>query len=132
MRTMYRQGDVVFLRLESEHMGLKGVRDEFTVPHALVLKEGEQTGHKHEAVGVGVEVYDSESKQVRWNMRCTTGALNDAAINAAVLESTLYLTSTNDFKVVHPEHGTLTLEKGNYLVFSQREYDEKQNRFVAD
>lgn len=126
---MYRQGDVVIIPTALAKKDFNGGKR-----NSLVLKEGEATGHKHEVVGEGVMVLERPTHH-GWRDR---DGLSDEmerlgfSADNGVLDEVLYLTAENDFKVVHPEHGTLTMRKGNYLVFSQREYDEERDRRVRD
>lgn len=129
MPRMYRQGDVVFVKLGDAVA--KSVQAEFKKPHDMVLKEGEQTGHKHEAVGT-VEVFAPHLEGQPWSRPFTRDAVRSNGLTQGAMDTMLYLTANGQFKVVHPEHGTLVMEKGNYLVFSQREYDETRDRQVID
>ena len=132
MTKLYRQGDVVFLRLDDKE-NVEVVKGIHTKPASTVLKEGEVTGHMHEATGTGVSVCTMPEDAPQRNPWREIGTLlTRHGIERTITDSTLYLTSANQIKVVHPEHGTLTLDAGHYLVFSQREYDEGRSRYVAD
>ena len=132
MTTLYRQGEGVLLPLTPEQA--QTVRGEYLHTTHMVLKEGEVTGHKHEVEGNVAVLAPTPQREVAppWSLPHARTAVRVAGVSNAVLESSLYLTATGDFKVVHPEHGTLTMEKGDYLVFSQREYDEEKHRNVRD
>ena len=74
----------------------------------LVIAEGEATGHKHEVVTEDAELYEKDG--------------------------VMYLRAKDDVEVVHPDHKTLPLPKGDYEIIVQREYvvgNEKYRR-VAD
>ena len=75
------------------------------LPH-LILAEGEVTGHKHEVKGKA-ELYEHEG--------------------------TLFL-KVDEAELVHEDHDTITLPKGNYEIVIQREYEisEKRYREVRD
>ena len=74
----------------------------------LVLVEGELTGHRH-------EIADPESAKLFER------------------EGTLFLDITAlEAQLVHPEHGPITLPRGLYRAWRQREYRPAGNRFVAD
>ena len=133
MVRLFRQGDVVFLPITAEDA--KRVKAEYVHPTSNVLKEGEQTGHLHEATGDGVQVMSPGANREavsQWSMNGTRTIVQEHGLSPELLASSLFLTAEGTIKVVHPEHGTLTLERGNYLVFSQREYNEEQNRRVMD
>ncbi len=90
---LYRQGDIFI-----ESVG--------TIPaHAvkqldLVLAEGEATGHRHR-----VDV--------------SSGSADLFAQGGQLFLRVL----TDDANVVHDEHDTVVLPRGNYRVWRQREYD---------
>jgi hypothetical protein len=67
-------------------------------PH-VVLAEGEITGHSHRV------------------------ADPDTAILFAVRDQSYLQVTANRADVVHEEHGTVTLPRGIYRVWRQREYD---------
>lgn len=71
---------------------------------SLVVLEGEITGHSH---------------------RLTSGAVLDC------LEDT-FVHAVEGTKMVHEEHDTITIPEGWYKVIRQREYDEKEIRYVRD
>ena len=73
-----------------------------------VLAEGEVTGHKHQVVDIETaELYESSGKQ--------------------------YLEVKTESAVVsHDEHGPVTLPKGTYVVWKQREYTPEEIRIVRD
>ncbi len=62
-----------------------------------ILAEGEAAGHSHVALGEDVEV--------------STHLCN------------CYLSAPNGARVVHPEHQTIEIPPGNYLIEHVREYD---------
>ena len=76
--------------------------------HHLVLAEGELTGHSHRV----------------------------AERNAAVLyeaSGVKYLTVTaNRATLIHQEHGPISLTRGKYRVWRQREYSPREIRAVRD
>lgn len=76
-------------------------------PH-LVLAEGEMTGHAHRIAELGsAELFQRGSEMF-----------------LRVLTSTATL--------VHDEHGPITLPRGDYRVWKQREYSPREIRFVRD
>lgn len=73
-----------------------------------VLAEGEVTGHKHQIVDLETaELYELGGKQY----------LNVKAESVVVS---------------HDEHGPVTLAKGTYAVWKQREYTPEEIRIVRD
>ena len=72
-----------------------------------VLAEGEVTGHKHEIINGTVH-------NRRWS------------------STDKYVKSNGSTVLVHPEHGHIKIKEGIWEVRIQREYDELENRFVAD
>jgi hypothetical protein len=72
-----------------------------------ILSEGEVTGHKHEIINGTVH-------NRQWN------------------SLDRYVKSDGGTVLTHPEHGHIKINKGIWEVRIQREYDELENRFVAD
>ena len=62
-----------------------------------ILAAGEQTGHAHRAIGVGVAVYGEGVDRT--------------------------LVAPHGVEITHEEHGTQTLAPGEYDVLRVREYD---------
>lgn len=101
---LYRQGDVLFRKIKTLPSGATKKRQNATVAY------GEVTGHSH-AVAI-------EQRQL-----------------AEVLEigKGLYLRASVDgIRVIHEEHGTVTLPAGDYAVTIQREYQPEGIRNVLD
>lgn len=71
-----------------------------------VLVYGEATGHAHRVQSETAEVFDAGT--------------------------TKYVSAPNGFALVHEEHATIEIPEGTYRVLRQREYDEKEIRYVAD
>jgi hypothetical protein len=108
---MYRQGDILILPLAEEAapatiVGLSPVpRD----PRGrLVLALGEVTGHAHAVVGPG-ELYRPADPFAPAGLHVPSGA-----------------------RVVHEEHGAISLPRGWYRVIRQREYVPGSVRVVSD
>jgi hypothetical protein len=70
-----------------------------------VILEGEITGHSH---------------------RLTAGAVMDAP------NGEVFVSAERGAEIVHEEHATITIPEGWYRVIRQREYDEKEIRYVRD
>lgn len=77
------------------------------LPHC-VLAEGEVTGHSHRVEGIGV------------------ADLMDFGGNRFLR------VIANSVRIVHQEHGTITLPRGLYRVWQQREYSPETIRTVRD
>jgi hypothetical protein len=103
---LYRQGDVLIRRVAAIPAGLVPVPLD---NGRVILAYGEVTGHAHAVVGdVGFFAADLEDLEQR------------------------FLRIEADARVVHEEHGTITLSPGNYEVRRQREYAPKAPVYVAD
>lgn len=88
---MYRQGDLLFIKTNSEPRGIK--------LNTKVVLGSSVTGHNHEITS-GV-VYEH---QPTWSDNAN-----------------FYVEITEDAKLIHPEHKEIPLEKGVYKVIRQRE-----------
>ena len=98
----FQQGDTLWRKIPAlpKHMKKRPT---------TVVAEGEATGHKHEVIGDGVEVYEDE-------------------------RGTLYVSAPNGGRVQHEEHHAIELPPGNYTVGIVQEYDHfaEEARRVAD
>ncbi len=102
-----------------------------------VIAEGEVTGHKHEFEGGQVNgivlndanesVYNSQSRSLI-SRRGLLQALGVGAIAGPVM----LMRIVTGAALKHPEHNTLKIPEGNYVVYAQREYDEGSARRVID
>jgi hypothetical protein len=75
------------------------------LPHK-VLAEGEKLGNKHEVIG-DADLYEKDG--------------------------VLYLSANEEVEIIHPDHNTIKLPKGNYRIDVQREYvigDDKYRKVV--
>jgi hypothetical protein len=98
-----RQGDVMIRSIRAIPNGERKVRKDGALAY------GEVTGHSHKVADLaGAEVFD-----------CGTG---------------LYVTVTAEggISIVHEEHGTVALPKGDYEITIQREYTPEAIRNVVD
>ena len=73
----------------------------------LILAEGELTGHAH---------------------RINSGT----AATLFADDDDLYLAVEDEAVIVHEEHGAVTLDRGHYRVWRQREYSPGEIRTVRD
>ena len=110
-RAMYRQGDILVLPLpeEAAHAAILGLSPAPRDPRGrLVLALGEVTGHAHAVVGPG-ELYRSADPLAPAFLDVPSGA-----------------------RIVHEEHGAISLPRGWYRVVRQREYVPGAVRAVRD
>jgi hypothetical protein len=99
---MWRQGDVLIAVVDA-------IPDDAVRRSDMVLAEGEITGHRH-------RVQDQSTAEL-W----------------AGLDGLLYLRVIADTAtLVHEEHGPITLERGLYRVWRQREYTPDAFRTIYD
>lgn len=106
-RTMYRQGDVLVLRVDSIPAGGKPVERE---NGRIVLAHGEVTGHSHAI----------PSRDARFTAVVAAGA------------ERRFLDAKKPVKLLHEEHGEIIIARGTYEVVIQREYEPGAIRNVAD
>jgi hypothetical protein len=102
MQMQYRQGDLLFVRLDIQPAG------ELTVRQNAVIVVGEATGHAH---------------------RLQTGR---AGMILEDFDGSLYLNIAHMTQVVHEEHSPIILDPGWWLVIRQREYTPDAMGTVAD
>ena len=104
---MYRQGDVLLVPIDALPDGL--VPAPAAPGGRLVLARGEATGHAHVINGPDVTVWAAPDDVERLYARVLTRA-----------------------RLVHEEHGPITVPVGCYRVVRQREYLPGTYRYVAD
>lgn len=105
MATMYRQGDVLIVKVSSIPKGLKEIARE---GGKIVLAHGEATGHSH--------AIDMPSAKF--------------VINEQTRER--YLTLDKVGFLRHEEHAEIKLPAGKYKVIQQVEYTGRDYRAVVD
>jgi hypothetical protein len=127
-RTAYRQGELLFIPFDRE--------DTATIDFSMktdpywkklntnVLREGEATGHKHEVI--------TETPNAISILAPVNQFIRGLANMANIGSDDRVLVATEPAEIIHPEHNTLALPKGNYLVIVQREYDEVKARRILD
>ena len=109
---MFRQGDVLIVPIAEAQVPpvVASLEPLARDPRErMILALGESTGHAHAVVG--------------------RGALYPAA---SPLEPMYLHLEDKGGRVVHEEHGTITLAGGWYRVIRQREYEPGSVRVVAD
>lgn len=97
-----QQGDVLMRQVEEIPQEAKSKKGR------AILAYGEVTGHCHEAIGEGVEVFERDGM--------------------------LYLSAPHGAIVKHEEHKPITVPPGNYHIGIVQEYDHfaEEARRVAD
>ncbi|MEV6969931.1 hypothetical protein AB0M47_32935 [Hamadaea sp. NPDC051192] len=106
---MHRQGDVLVVPIAPADLPpglIDAPRDR---RHRMVLALGEATGHAHVLTGERVALLSPPEEPDR-----------------------LYLLIEGYGRLVHEEHGPISLTPGAYRVVRQREYFPGAIRFVAD
>lgn len=98
---MRQQGDVLLRQAKIPRSATKR-------PGRAILAEGEATGHCHEVIGDGVEIYEKDG--------------------------VLYLSAPHGGTLTHQEHHAQTIERGSYQIGIVKEYDHfaEEARNVLD
>jgi len=105
MKKMYRQGDVLLVKVDDIPKKVKQQKSN-------VVVEGEATGHAHRLHNGQILIYKDEETYEN--------------------KETMFINAMKNAKLVHEEHGPIEIEVGFYMVIRQREYDEEKNRLVFD
>ena len=106
-RPFWRQGDIYFVKLDSEPT----MEDAKPVKTGVIAR-GEQTGHMH---------------------RVSSASLAGGGAALVLRSRSMYLRSPEaGATIVHEEHGTLELPVGVYAVVNQQEFDGLSWRTVLD
>ncbi len=103
--TLWRQGDILIQRVASVPPTARKLK-------RPILASGDATGHSH-------RIEDRRTARL-----VTVGQGRGMQIFLEV--------DADAASVVHPEHDTITLPRGAYRVWRQREFDGLGNRVVAD
>lgn len=116
MNTIYRQGDVLVVRLDSEPaVGPRVERD----AGRIVLAYGEVTGHAHAIKAKSATLYELPVDKSRGADDVWLAAQRFLIVKRAV-------------DLSHEEHATIHIPPGHYKVIRQREYSPEEVRNVAD
>ena len=122
----FRQGELIFIPVKIS----KEIRDTILNDGknlGLNIREGEVSGHIHAAnTGRLVEVKSRTIYPTNEN------GGRDYEKRVELPAGEMFLTADHQIKITHPEHGTLPLDKGDYIIRIQREYDETADRLVRD
>ena len=113
MRDLYAQGDLLIERVAD--MAPRGQLLPRTADGAVVLAEGEATGHRHAIIEPLTFFRDD-------------GLARDIPGGLYIGHVTVERTA----RIVHEEHGPVELGKGTYRVRRQRELDPREARLVLD
>lgn len=118
----YRQGELLFIPVtltkEQRQLLISKGRD-----LRGNIREGEVSGHIHacqSSGGLVIELPDSR------------GQFWADGESFRIPAGEMFMTSENQIKITHPEHRTLPLDRGDYVIRVQKEYDEVRDRLVAD
>lgn len=130
IRKAYRQGELLFVPVNSEE--IKSLEfdpggKKFSSWNKLgtnVIREGEATGHKHEVI----EQTAGTATMLEPARQFLPGLPNMDMIDT----QDRMLAVREPVEVVHPEHRSLNLPVGIYLIIIQREYDEVKSRRIMD
>jgi len=130
VRRAYRQGELVFLPLNAEDIATlePGAKNQcysrWKKLRTTVLREGEATGHKHEVV--------TQARGTATLLEPAQGFMPRLPDMGPIGVEDRLLVAEQPVVVVHPEHRSLRLPKGDFLVVVQREYDELKARRIMD
>lgn len=105
--TLYFQGDVCIERVGDARVRVKPV--EPAAGGAVVLAEGEATGHRHAFYGGGVTLFRDD------------GLARDIPPDLYIGHIQI---NTPSASLCHEEHDTIVLPKGTYRIRRQREFEE--------
>lgn len=117
----YRQGDVFIEAVDMKIAGRKRLDDG---KGSVVLALGEVTGHSHRV----------ESPHASLYLEQATTAVPDSVLfglGGGLIPDRL-LQLDGPAKVVHEEHGSISLDAGTYRIRIQKEYSPEELRNVAD
>lgn len=130
VRRAYRQGELVFLPLNAEDIATlePGIKNQsysrWKKLRTKVLREGEATGHKHRVV--------TPTHGATTLLAPAQGFMPRLPDMGPIGAGDRLLVAEQPIQVVHPEHRSLRLPKGSFLVVVQREYDEVTARRIMD
>lgn len=103
MSDQFRQGDVLLRKVTPHHPYKVGATKVERVDGRLILAYGEKTGHAH-------AVLDEEAELLRPQ------------------SGNMILVLTRPSELSHEEHGTITLDPGDYEVVMQRQQSAREDR----
>jgi hypothetical protein len=114
MKEIFAQGDLLIERVPD--VVPSGEIEQNLVGTAMVLAEGEATGHRH-AISEQVTMFrdDSLARDIPKGIYVGHIRIDDTTA-----------------RLTHDEHAPLTLPKGTYRVRRQRELEPRDARIIAD
>lgn len=98
--TIIRHGDLVIYQINK-------IPETARQLSTNIIAEGEKTGHNHELYG-SHQIFETWSGGI--------GMLGTPKKN-------MYIKAKLDIFLKHPEHNTLKISKGDYIIFHEREFD---------
>ena len=114
----YRQGDILLIKISVlPPLTFKEKKDK-------VILEGEVAGHAHKLEGGAKVLEVAEEIANAFGLGTFGPRPNSQVIGYAVVDAPAELT--------HDDHPTITIPPGEYQIRRQKEYDEKEARFVED
>jgi hypothetical protein len=123
---VFRQGELLFVKVKVPKEVDRAKIGE--VLSTNVIREGEVSGHKHEVIGGTLQTLEHRSHWFE-NKEKTSGYGQD---NYQLPEGQMFLKGDNTIEIRHPEHKSLKLAPGEYVIRIQREYEEGRDRLVSD
>lgn len=115
MKEIFAQGDLLIERVRD--IPPSGTIEQIPIGGAIVLAEGEETGHRHAIRGDRVTMFRDDSLAHDIPAGLYVGHVR---VEAPVAE------------LKHEEHAPLMLPRGTYRVRRQRELEPRDARVVAD
>jgi hypothetical protein len=101
-----------------------------------VIAEGEVTGHKHELEGGQIDTValgqSAAAQATATSSYVTRRSFLSSLGIGAIAGPVILLKVAKAATLKHPEHNTLGIPEGKYVVYAQREYDETMTRRVVD
>jgi len=136
----YRHGEMVLItvpeNLESQWQNLYEQAGQ-KMKNPRVIAEGEITGHKHELAGGQVDAMILDRDSAMAKSAKTLGYVSRRSLlrtlGIGTIAGPVVLLKVAKTAILrHPEHNSLKIPAGSYVVYSQREYDETMARRVVD
>jgi hypothetical protein len=102
---MWRHGDVLIAQVDAAPAGIPATT-------SSILAHGELTGHSHRLeTPANATIY---------------------AVDGDISRGDLYLVVISPVRIIHEEHGPITLQPGTYRAWQQREYTPQAIRKICD
>jgi len=125
----YRQGELLFIKVEVPETFKSSVMEAGKVKQNNVIREGEVTGHIHKASENAELLEFTDQRVSRWS---NGRSFWKDGTSFKLPDGQMFLSADNKIVISHDEHNALSLPKGDYVIRIQREYDEEQDRLIAD